>query len=166
MRIAFEQWQLAQMERLAATQPYLIERVMNACFEADPSLLDELVIGAVHEEQISIEMASRHLNCSEEIVEAKLSAHRRRTLKQHCVVICEGAVAKIADGGVPIWEIVRVHRRLGSLEKLCEAFTGVSQQMLSSALDYAKLNPEEIETQITRYEELLERKRAEYPYAR
>lgn len=166
MKIPFETWQLAQLERMAVSNPAALERALNSLYEAEPDLCEAIVVGAVDQEEISIPHAAQTLQVSEMEIEEKLAAYRKKNLKQHCVVICEGAVAKIADGGVPIWEIVRVHRQLGCFDKLSEAFTGVSPQMLTSALAYAELNGDEIEIQITRYEQMIERKRAEYPYAR
>lgn len=166
MRTPFEPWQLAQLERLASYDQESVESAMNAIFESRPELFEQVVIGAVDQDQISNARAAQILSVSEEEVDQKLAFLRRRALKRCCVVVCDGSVAKLADGGLPVWEVVRVYRRLGSLERLQEAFFGVSQATLESALAYAEANVEEIDQQINRYEELVERKKAEYPFAR
>jgi uncharacterized protein (DUF433 family) len=166
MKIPFNAWQIAQLERLAQTDPSALEDALNAVYTARPDIVEFVVIGGVDQEEISVKEASQLLQKSEDAIEALLCAHRRRTLKQQCVVICEGAIARIADGGIPIWEIVRTYRQVGSLERLSEVFAGISAPVLQAALAYAEVNRDEIDDQIGRYEEMLERKRAEYPYAR
>jgi uncharacterized protein (DUF433 family) len=161
-----EPWQVAQLERLSSIDHERVENALNTLWDARPDLLEQVTIAALDQEAISAERSSHILHISLEEVEQKLAEFRRRALKRCCVVVSEGSVAKLADGGLPVWEVVRVYRRLESVDKLQEAFSGVSQQTLESALAYAEANPEEIEQQISRYEQLLERKRAEYPFAR
>lgn len=161
-----EPWQVSQLSRLATVDQDLVESALNMLWDARPELLSQVTIAAVDQEEISVERAASVLRISEGEVEQKLAELRRRSLKRCCVVITEGTVAKLADGGLPVWEVVRVYRKLGTMERLQEAFSGVSHQTLESALAYAEVNPQEIEHQITRYEQLVERRRAEYPSLR
>ncbi len=166
MWTSLEPWQLVQLERLAETSPERVERALNILWDADPDLLAEVAIEALDQDEITPDRCSQMLGIALDEVESRLTIHRKKALKRCCVVVAEGAVAKLADGGLPVWEVVRVYRKLGSIEKLQEAFAGVSTQTLDSALAYAKHHPDEIENQINRYEQMLERKRAEYPFAK
>jgi hypothetical protein len=161
-----EPWQVAQLERLSSIDHERVESALNTMWEARPDLLEQITVSAIDEEAITIERGAQILRITTAEVDQKLVEFRRRALKRCCVVVCDGSIAKLADGGLPVWEVVRVYRKLGTFEKLQEAFSGVSLPTLESALAYAEANPTEIDSQISRYEELLERRRTEYPYVR
>jgi predicted HTH domain antitoxin/uncharacterized protein (DUF433 family) len=166
MWTSFEPWQVAELGRLAGIDQERVESAFNALWDCDPELLEQITVSAADQGAVSFERAAQILRVGVAEIEERVASFRRQALKRCCVVVCDGAVAKLADGGLPVWEVVRVHRKLGSVEKLQEAFSGLSHQTLESALSYAEHHPEEIELQISRYEALLERKRAEYPYVR
>ena len=166
MWTSFEPWQMAQLERHASVEPERVERALNALWSSDPELFAQVAIEAVEQSQLEAIRCASMLGISVEDVEARVSEVRRRTLKRYCVVVCDGTVAKLADGGLPVWEVVRVYRKLGSVEKLQEAFASVSAEALESALNYAAAHADEVELQISKYEQILERKRAEYPFAK
>jgi uncharacterized protein (DUF433 family) len=161
-----EPWQVAQLERLSSVDHDRVEAGLNALWDARPDLLEQVTISALDQEEITIQQAIQILRVAETEIEQKLADFQRRALKRCCVVVSNGSMAKLADGGLPVWEVVRVYRKLETIEKLQEAFSGVSLQTLESALAYAEAHPEEIELQISRYEALLERRKAEYPYVR
>jgi hypothetical protein len=165
MWTALEPWQVAQLERLSTVDRDRVESALNTLWEARPDLLSEITISALDQAQVTLERTSQILDIPESEVASRLAEFRRRALKRSYVVVCDGSVAKLADGGLPVWEVVRVYRRLGSVEKLREAF-GLSVQTLESALAYADVNAAEINQQIDRYEALLEKRKAEYPFAR
>lgn len=166
MRTNLEPWQVTQLQRLAAVDPERIESALNDLWEIRPDILEQVVTSAVEQEQLSLDRGAKILDVDMEVVERLLADFRRRGLKRCCVVVTEGSVAKLADGGLPVWEVVRVYRKLGSLELLHEAFSGVSPQTLESALAYADQHPDEIDRLIERYEALIVRRKAEYPFAR
>lgn len=166
MWIPMEPWQVAQLARLSTIEPERVESGLNALWTERPELLEQVTIAGASAGDITPCEAGRILGISQAEAETKIADFNRKSLKRCCLVVCESGVAKLADGGIPVWEVVRVHRKLGSLEKLHQAFGGTSPETLDSALAYAESNREEIDHQIERYEEMVERKRAEYPYAR
>src|SRR4051794_6088214 len=107
-----ESWQVAQLEHLSSVDHDRVESALNALWDARPDLLDQVTVSAVDQEGITIQRASQILHVSESEVEQKLAEFRRRALKRCCVVVSEGSVAKLADGGLPVWEVVRVYRKL------------------------------------------------------
>src|SRR5579862_3427402 len=117
----FEQWQVAQIERLSHTDREAAEAALNALWDACPDLLEQLTIAAVEQGELSVSQAASALGITHRGVEYKVSMYRRRTLKEQCVVVTNGENAQLADSGLPIWEIVRVYRKLGTREKLQEA---------------------------------------------
>ena len=159
----FEEWQVAQLERLSHVDREATEAALNSLWDARPDLLERLTLSAIDEDQLSLSRAAEVLGISERGVEFKLAAHRRRTLKAQCIVVSDGSNAQMADGGLPIWEMVRVYRILGSIDRVLDSLSGVSRDSLESALAYADRNPDEIEDQIRRYESALEVRRAELP---
>jgi uncharacterized protein (DUF433 family) len=133
-------------------------------WESCPEIFQQVTVAAIDEGQITTERGAQILGLSAEEMEAALTAFRQQELKRSYVVVTDGCEANLADGGLPVAEIVRVYRKVGSIEKLREAFVSVSPQSLQSALAYAEAHPEEIDVQISRYEALLGRRLAEHPF--
>ena len=154
----FEKWQVARLERLSKTDPGRLEAALNTLWAAQPDLLQRLTIEAYADGEINAAHAAKLLSISVSEVDALTEVLRRNALKQTCVVVCDGSVAKTADGELPIWEIVRVYRRLGSITKLRVAFPSVRSAVIDSALRYARENPAEIERQIEEYESIVDGK--------
>jgi uncharacterized protein (DUF433 family) len=152
-----EPWQVAGLQDLANTDPERVESALNAVWGARPDLLESVTIAAVDRDEIGARRGSQILGISVSEVRKRLAAYRRRNLRSLCIV-CEGSEAKLADSGIPVWEVVRVYRKLGSLARLQRAFAGTSRNTLETALAYARANPREIEGRISRYEEMLEAK--------
>jgi len=159
-----EPWQLRQLERLAQFDPERVETVLNTVWHSYPGLLNELAILAVDQEALSVERCAELCGVDASEVEARLIAFRRRDSRADVVV--EGNIARLRDGQVAVWEIVREFRKLGSVERLAETFPTLTHGQLAAAIKYAESHPEEVEDQIQRYERVLEKRRAEYPFAR
>jgi uncharacterized protein (DUF433 family)/predicted HTH domain antitoxin len=159
-----EHWQVVQLERLSSVEHDRVESALNTLWDAHPDLLRDVTVAAIEEGQVTLERGAQLLKVDLAEAERLVADYRRRALRRCCVVVCDGSVAKLADGGLPVWEVIRVYRRLGSFEKLQDAFGNLSRQTLESALAYAAANSAEIENQIAKYEHLIERRRAEYPF--
>lgn len=150
-----EKWQVSQLERLSVSDPDRVEEALNALWDANPDLLESITISALDQKELSVNRAAELLGRTPGEVAKKLSVHRQRSLRSRWLVVSEGSDAQLADGSLPVWEIVRVYRRLGSMERLQKAFTGVSQATLESALAYAKTHEAEINRQIDEFEALI-----------
>lgn len=168
MWTTIESWQLAQLQRLSTTDPERVETILNTLWNSYPGLLNDLGIAAVDQEQLSVDDCAVLLSIDSAAVEAKLVEFRQKNTKCDydwaVVVDHQSSVAKLVDSHVAVWEIVREFRKLGSVERLTEAFPSLPKSELAAALVYAEQNPSEIESQIIKYEEVLQRKRAEYPF--
>lgn len=162
-----ESWQFTQLKRLSAFDAERVETTMNTLWNAYPGLFQEVCVSAVDQEQLTVARCAELLELSEARVEELLHAFRSRPPQPTAAVVRdERSVARLAEGQVAVWEIVREYRKLGNVERLVDSFTSLSRGELAAALKYAEQNPAEIETQIVRYEELLAKRRAEYPFAR
>jgi uncharacterized protein (DUF433 family) len=163
-----EPWQLQQLQRLAAADPERVETVLNTLWNGFPELFRDLATAAVDQQELSVDRCASLLDVEPEAIEERLEAVRKRELRvDHAVVHDElGNVARLAECRVAVWEVVREFRKLGSVERLTEAFPWLSTGELAAALGYAEQNPAEIEDQISQYESVLEKRRAEYPFAR
>jgi uncharacterized protein (DUF433 family) len=162
-----ESWQFTQLKRLASFDPDRVETTMNTVWNAYPGLFEEVCVSAVDQEQLTVARCAEILSLSEEKVEELLATFRSRPPQPAAAVVRdERAVARLAEGHVAVWEIVREYRKLGNVERLVDSFTSLSRGELAAALKYAEQNPGEIESQISRYEELLSKRRSEYPFAR
>ena len=162
-----EPWQFSQLKRLATFDPERIETTMNVVWNSAPGLFEEVCVSGVDQEQLTVSRCAELLGVPEERVEELLRQFRSRPPQPASAVVRDDrAVARLAEGHVAVWEIVREYRKLGSVERLVDSFTTLSRGELAAALKYAEQNPAEIEAQIARYEEILAKRRAEYPYAR
>lgn len=165
----FEPWQLQQLQRLAKLDIERVESLLNTLFLQYPSLYSDLAIAAVDQEQMTVAECADRLGMSEEVIEERRADWRRRmlTTTDTAVVVHEGSksVARLAEGHLSVWEVVREYRKVGTLEALRASFPGVSEVELASALRYAQEHPEEIEEQIQAYERMLAIRRSEYPFA-
>lgn len=170
MWTTFETWQLAQLQRLAETDPERVETILNTVWNSYPGLLPDLAIAAVDQEQLSVDSCARLTGEDTSKVEDQLLEFRQKNAKfaydLAVVVDSKSCVAKLAESQVSVWEIVREYRKLGSVERLTESFPSLPKAELAAALVYADQNPGEIEEQISKYEEILHKKRAEYPFMR
>lgn len=140
----YADWQVMELARLGQTDRKRAERALNALWAAMPGLFEELA-------------RSAGVPCEEEGLFSPPFA---------LVETSAGAVARLAESRVAVWEVVRVHRRCGSLEELCAAFPSVERGELEAALIYGEAHEAEIDALIARYESMVEHKRAQYPYAR
>jgi uncharacterized protein (DUF433 family) len=168
MWIRNEPWQLQQLTRLAYNDPERLETVLNTLWRSFPGLLPEVAIAAVDQESLSVDDCARLLEISPAEVEERLVAFRQHAVRTDRAVVHHGDrnVAKLVEGQVCVWEVVRQYRKLGSVERLSQAFPAVPKHELAAALKYAELHPYEIENQIQEYEAVLARKRAEYPFTK
>lgn len=169
MWTTYEHWQLIQLRRLSNVDPERVETMLNTLWNSYPGLLADLAISAVDQEQLSVDACAKLLNIPTTEVDQRLLEFRTRSVQKDCdwaVVVDEGSCAKLADSRIAVWEIVREYRKLGSVERLTEAFPSLPKSELAAALVYAEQHPGEIESQISRYEEMLQKKRAEYPFMR
>jgi uncharacterized protein (DUF433 family) len=168
MWTVFEPWQLGQLQRLSALDPERVESILNTLWNSYPGLMADLAVAAVDQEQLSVDRCAELLHTSSEDIEARLVCFRQRNVRAERLAIVEDerSEATLAVGGIKVWEVVRAYRRLGSVERLVEAFPAIPTTELAAALTYADKNSAEIEAQISKYEEVLKKRRAEYPFAR
>jgi uncharacterized protein (DUF433 family) len=155
-----EKWQFDQLVRLSAQDFERAETLLNTLWNAYPGLYAELTIRAVDQEQLTVDEAAARLDVSIEEIEASL-VQFRRSIPIEGAVVCEGEklVARLVQGQLPVWEVVREYRKVGSVEKLKVSFPSLSESELAAALRYAQSNSTEIEAQIADYERYLEMRR-------
>lgn len=160
-----EPWQLQQLKRLSNLDPERVETILNTLWNSYPGLYEELAVSAVDQEMLSVEGCAQRIGVTEQEVERHLITYREQTVRPESAVVRDGKVARLHDGQVAVWEVVREYRKLGSVERLTASFPSLTPRELAAALKYAEANPEEIESQISRYEEMLSKRRTEYPFA-
>lgn len=160
----YDAWQLRQLERLAATDIDRTEHALNTLWNAVPGLLERLTIGAAANGDIDVDTAAAVLEW--DAVDVQRAINLRAERPTHAVVLQDArSVAKVSQGQVTVWEIVREFRKVGSVERLEGAFPGIEKFELASALRYAEQNPQEIQLAIDAFEAVLARRRAEYPFS-
>jgi uncharacterized protein (DUF433 family) len=162
----YEPWQLQQLQRLAKCDPERAESILNTVWAMYPALRAELAVAAVEQGEITVEECCKTLGWAPAEVERQVATLRQHLVEQQTTRILETERgARVEDSQVFVWEIVREYRKLGSVDRLTEAFPGLSVAQLGSALAYARTHPQEIECAISAYEDMQAKKRLEYPYA-
>jgi uncharacterized protein (DUF433 family) len=166
MWVRLQSWQTQQLQRLTQLQPERAETILNTLWAACPTLLGELAISAVDQETLSVDACADLLAISTHEVEQRLIAFRKYSITIERAVVEEGCRhgARLAEGQVAVWEVVREYRKLGSVEALKESFPGLSEGELAAAFIYAEQHPSEVEEKILAYENMLARKKSEYPF--
>jgi len=143
----YAEWQVAELAKLGQSDRERAERVLNALWSAVPGLFQDLARSAG--------------------IHAELAETPGTTVPGLALVETqESSVARLTESRIAVWEIVRVHRRTGSIEGLIAAFPSVERDELEAAIDYGIQNQSEIDLLIERYESMIEHRRAQYPYAR
>lgn len=162
-----ESWQLPQLQRLARLDPQRVEMMLNTLWNQYPGLYTELAISAVDQELLSVEDCATRLGVGEEQIEQDLLDFRLCAGSIESAVVQDRRnIACLAQGGIAVWEVIREFRKFGSVESLRSAFPGLSESELAAALRYAEGHPDEIEALISDYENVLARRRAEYPFSK
>ncbi len=167
MRVQDECWQGEQLLRLAKRCPDRFGEVWATVCREFPELPAELALAAVEQGELSTSDCAEFLQIAEDQVDERIEGFRTTSPNfESAVVVDEGTrIAKIDDGQVAVWEIVREYRKLGSAERVLSTFRGISPADLTAALRYAEQNPAEIDAQIEQFEEHLRKKRVDHLYA-
>ena len=162
-------WILPQLERLARSHPEKLDDLLESIRDSRPDLFDELHLMAIEHGQLSRAEVAEMLGADSSVVETRLKVYREAmTFATESQVIQKDrhGVARIADKHITVWEVVREYRRTDEVEAMGATFPGLSEGEIRAALIYAGRNPDEIGAQIRAYEELLERNKAAYPFAK
>ena len=160
----FEPWQLSQLHRLSELDIERTETVLNTLWNQFPGLFEDVAVMAVDQGALAVDKAAELCGASVAEIEARLQVLRRQeSLLERMVTLDDANVARLEDGKVAVWEIVRELRKLGSVERLESAFPSLQRTEIAAALKYAQIHPVEIEEQIRKYEEAMSRRRAVYP---
>lgn len=161
MSITVEPWQIEQLLALLKESPDAVLGPVATLFAANPDLYHSVVVRGVSTGAISVEEAGRQTPLSEQDI-----AERARSISpsqpSQATIEMNGKGARLVGSGLYVWEIIRELRRLGSVDGLREQYSLTDDELVAARV-YAAENSEEVESQIGAFEELKNRKHAEYP---
>ena len=167
MKRSLSQWALCELCKLADRDPQRGDRILEALWAAHPRLLSEIAIYAVDHNEITVDEAAEVLSVTPEELRSRVEAFRRAETPRAPIVEDDGSgIAVLAEGHVPVWEVVREFNKTSSMPEVAKAFPALSEDELLAAIEYGQKHPGEIDALITTYENMQDRKRSEYPYAR
>lgn len=167
MKRSLSQWALCELCKLADGDPQRGDRILEALWAAHPRLLSELAIYAVDHNEISVDEAAEVLSVTPEELRSRVEAFRRAETPRAPIVEDDGTgIATLAEGHVPVWEVVREFNKTHSLADVALAFPALTEDELRAAVEYGNGHPGEIEALIATYENMQDRKRSEYPFAK
>lgn len=150
-----EPWLIPQLRRLAKSRPERFASLVATLREARPDLYEELSLLAVEHGEIDTHECAVVLGTDPVSVGVRLEVYRREAHELGdpiLVELDELGVARLAGAGASVWEIVREHRKLGSIGALKDAYPALSESELRAALRYSERHEEEIEETIRAYE--------------
>lgn len=156
MSESVEHWMLPQMRRLAKAKPEAFDQVLVHLREFQPALYEELCLMAVEHGELSADNCAVCLATDVSSLAVRLEIYRQDASENGdpvMIEVDEQNVARLAVARVTVWEIVREHRKFGSLEALQETYTSLTKSELRAALSYASRHEDEIESKIRAYEE-------------
>ncbi len=162
-------WIIPQLERMAKSEPHRFEELVLAIGSARPDIFDELHLMAVEHGQLSETEVAERLNSELAVVKVRLDSYREAStfaIESQVIEKDRNDVARIIGKQIAVWEIVREYRKRDSVDAMRGAFPLLSEGEMRAALIYAGRNPDEIGSQIRAFEEILERNKAAYPYAK
>lgn len=161
-------WSTLQLQRMTRFFPERVDEAMHRLFELDPQLRNELVIGAVDQEMLTVQQAADYTGIPPEEIELRLVEFRTLMAQRDVRIekLSEKAVARVVGAGISVWEIERERRRVHSTEVLRDSFPALSKNEIELALAYAQDHADEINSAIERYEQVLARRQAKYPFAK
>lgn len=157
-----EPWLVAELRRMAKTQPERYSGVELALKSFAPGLYEELILAAYDAGDLSEVQAAEFLGIEASALSLRMELFHHANLERepHLVEMDDQGIARLAHTRVAVWEVVREHRRLGGMDALKMNYSGLTEGELRAALAYAERHAEVIEASITRYEELQGRKTA------
>lgn len=164
---SLSQWSLCELCRLADRDPQRADRIVEALWTTHPRLLGELAISGVDHGMITAEQAAEVLGVSTEEVQSRVDTFRKSERPSAPIVEDDGTgVALLAEGHVPVWEVVREYRKTHEMDDVAKAFPALTIAELEAAVAYGNERPDEIDNLIVKYENMQDRKRTEYPFAK
>src|SRR5579862_5074967 len=99
----YAEWQVTELAKLGQSDPQRAERALNAVWSAMPGLFEELAVSAG------------------EPIEARDEAEANPAYA--LVETSESSVARLTESRIAVWEVVREHRRSGSMDELTAVFS-------------------------------------------
>ncbi len=163
---SLSQWALQQLCKLADRDPQRADRIVEALWSAHPRLLGELAINAVDHGEVTAEEAATVLGVSKEEVKSRVETFRRSDRPRAPIEDDGAGVAILSEGHVPVWEVCREFRKCNDMAQVAAAFPALTSAELDAAIIYGRENTAEVDRLIVLYEEMQDRKRTEYPFAK
>lgn len=146
-----------------------MDAVVEALRRGCPTLFEDAVLSGVETGEVTLDEAARILGSEPLVLEWRLDGRMERFDGDADDALIDNdaqGTARIVGKQVAVWEIVREFRVAGSVAALRDAFASLSEHEIRAALAYAGRNPDDVAEKIRAYEEMLERARAAYPFAK
>lgn len=147
---------LPQLRRLSRTKPGAFQDLVTHIREFHPDIFEELCLMGVEHGDLEQSDCAVCLSTDVSQLAMRLEIYRSEAGNDENVILIgidENGVACLLDSGIFVWEIVREHAKLGSLEALKDSYASLTEAELRAALRYADRHPDEIQRKIKAYEE-------------
>lgn len=140
---------------MARQQPDRLKALLAPMKTQMPGLYEELLLSAVEHGDLDQDSAAEALGVTLEGLHDRLELYRLRVSVADVdgiVSLDVQGVARLRGTIIPVWEIVRAFRKVGSVTELALLFPSIPESSLRAALQYCGRHPDEIAAQIQNYE--------------
>lgn len=145
-------WQLDCLRDIAEDHPDLVQAALSTLWHHYPGLRREVTLRAMAAKTISKREAALCLGLAAEEV-ARMARQSEGGIRTALVECESGRAALLPESRLPVWEVMRKLRDLGSDEATLSFFTGLLPHELEAAKAYAGSHEAEINERIREYEE-------------
>lgn len=148
---------MSQVQRMARTRPRRLTAILFQLRESNPEAFEEMILTALEHGDITCDQCAHELGLDQEALAARQEAFRQRLSdSDESPVISRDphGTARVNGTMIAVWEIVRKFRKSSSVSDLRDSFSSLTELELRAALAYAGRNPDEIQGQISAFDEL------------
>lgn len=150
-------WMISQVQRMARTRPGRLTAILFQLRESHPDAFEEMVLTALEHGDLSCDRSAQELGVDQADLAAKQEAFRQMlsdSVESPVISKDSHGTARVNGTMIAVWEIVRKFRKSSSVSDLRDSFNSLTELELRAALAYAGRNPDEIQGQISAFDEL------------
>ncbi|MBL8047085.1 MAG: hypothetical protein JNJ45_00230 [Chthonomonas sp.] len=144
-------WQLDCLRDIAEDHPELVQAALSTLWHHYPGLRREVTLRAMAAKTISKREAAVCLGLAADEI-ARMARGAEGGIRTALVECESGRAALLPESRLPVWEVVRKLRELGSDEAALGFFSGLLPHELEAAKAYAATHTDEIDERIREYE--------------
>ncbi len=150
-------WMICQVQRMIRTRPERLTSILIQLKESLPEAFEEMILTALEHGDVTTERCAEELGVDQAALILKQEAFRQLlsdSAESPVISKDSQGTARVKGTMIAVWEIVRKFRKSSSVSDLRDSFPSLTELELRAALAYAGRNPDEVQGQISAFDEL------------